>query len=561
LAISSGLWKLLSGVHSQNFFKEEELGMRISKVLAVFVALFLAVFMASSAMAFNVTNRSAEMDDFSPCDRAGTIRMNWTQSDLTQINTWLVTHDYALIRIALNGTDLPTNPTLPKLCKDIHGTATYTGLVSGNPIPNSGQLVLLDELNVEISDITGSAAGPDGVIYVHGNAGDQFISVYIVSTAGVVIGATEDLTSWFKIGLFDELVGAVTGAEKTSICAQVLSFSGVSKLTISNEAFPNTLTFSGDNEIGHFLTQLVTLRNCVKAEKDVSDTTEIALCPLGGTEQSPACPNYVKCFVAEGDFNPNETIKLTLRLNGAANGATTQSGVYFLSVLLYDEAGVAINTVPFGAITAGWKYFKSNGTSTAAMPCAAWEAQIAVAYIDRDSVINAGNELRFVVNYTVNPDQAAANTDVRIWATGETQPCGTVFDGVITAARLTACGSGISNTILFPYFTAIESGAWWNGIVIVNLGTTVGTATVKVYEKDGDVFTSQPITLGPTDRLLARTLNDPFFVWSGSGTFGDTDCYVKVTTDFNVDGFAMMGNNSPGNDDSMGYLPRLDIRN
>ena len=111
--------------------------MRISKVLAVFVALFLAVFMASSAMAFNVTNRSAEMDDFSPCDRAGTIKMNFTQADLDQLNAYLVTgtgtNTFALIRIALNGTDLPTNPTLPKLCKDITGTAVVAG------VPNSGR--------------------------------------------------------------------------------------------------------------------------------------------------------------------------------------------------------------------------------------------------------------------------------------------------------------------------------------------------------------------------------------------------------------------------------------
>ena len=546
--------KVLSGVHLQNFFEEEELGMRITKVLAVFVALFLAVFMATGAMAFNVTNRSAEMDDFSPCDRAGTIRMNWTQSDLTQINTWLLTHDFALIRIALNGTDLPTNPTLPKLCKDIHGTATYSGPISG-PIPNSGQLVLLDEAGVEISNI---GAVADGTIFVHGNAGDQFISVYIVNTTGVTIGVSEDTTSWFKIGLFDELVGPVTGAEKTSICAQVLSFSGISKLTISNEAFPNTLTFSGDNEIGHFLTQLVTLRNCVKAEGLSNDTTSIALCPLGGTEQLPACPNYVKCFVAEGDFRPGETIILTVRLNGATNGATTQAGVYFADmaapITLQNEAGGFITP------TVDWAFFKADGTTAAVPGCSPFEAQIATATISSDSITNSGNELRFVVNYTVDPSQAVANTDVRIWATGETLPCGTIFDGFVTAARLTACGSGISNTILFPYFTAIETGAWWNGIAIVNLGSTVGAATITVYEKDGDVFASQAITLGPTDRLIAKTLDDPFFTWtkvSGAGTFGDSDCYVKVTTDFNVDGFAMMGNNTPGNSDSMGYLPRL----
>lgn len=545
--------------------------MRISKVLAVFVALFLAVFMASSALAFTVTNRSAEMDDFSPCDRAGTIKMNFTQADKDQINAYLSilaggtnaavgAPDYALIRIALNGTDLPTNPTLPKLCKDIHGSATAydaaTGLVALN-VPNNGSLVALDELNIEMSDIVGSVTDgvPDARVFIYGNAGEQFISVYITNVTNVVIGPNPESSSWFKIGLYEELAGA----DKTSICAQVLSFSGVSKLTISNEAFPNTLTFSGDNEIGHFLTQSVSLRNCVKAEKAglSTETTEIALCPLAVTDQTSECPNYYKCFVAEGDFNPNESIKITVRTNGAANGDDTQNGVFFKSILLYGENGAAITP------TTAWAYFKADGTSTAVLPCAEWEAEVAIATVNSNDIVNAGNELKFLIQYTVNPDLAVANTDVRFWATGEVLPCGTVFSGMVTGARLTACGSGISNTILFPYFTAIETGAWWNGIAIVNLGSTVGTATITVYEKDGDVFASQAITLGPTDRLLSKTLDDPFFTWtqeSGAGTFGDSDCYVKVTTDFNVDGFGMMGNNSPGNDDSMGYLPRLDVR-
>ena len=408
-------------------------------------------------------------------------------------------------------------------------------------------MVALDEVGIEISDLT-AAGTADATIYVYGKAGDQFISVYITDVTNVTVDSALPENSWFKIGLYDELANA----DKTSICAQVLSFSGVSKLTISNEAFPNTLTFSGDNEIGHFLTQLVTLRNCLKDEGGSASTLEIALCPLGGTEQSPACPNYVKCFVAEGDFNPNESITLTLRTNGAADGADTQNGVFFRSIALFNEAGTPV--------TATWSYFRASGSAVTAMPCDAWEAEKAVATIDSDEIIAGGNELRFVINYAVNPDLASANTDVRFWADGQVLPCGTIFSGVVTAARLTACGSGISNEILFPYFTAIETGAWWNGIVVVNLGSTSGTAVVKVYEKDGDVFASQAITLTPTDRMLVKLLDDPFFTWtqeSGAGTLGDSDCYIKVTTDFATDGFGMMGSNAPGNDDSMGYLPRL----
>ncbi len=110
--------------------------MKNSKLSVIFVAMLLCVFMASTAMAFNVTNRSAEMDDFSPCDRAGSIQMVFQQSDWSNIDAYLATHDYALIRIAMGGTNLPASPTLPTLCKDIVGTVDGAGLgAMGGDLP------------------------------------------------------------------------------------------------------------------------------------------------------------------------------------------------------------------------------------------------------------------------------------------------------------------------------------------------------------------------------------------------------------------------------------------
>jgi hypothetical protein len=85
----------------------EKRPMKFGKWAAVWVVMLLCVFMASAAMAVNVTNRSAEMDDFSACDRAGTIEYRFTQADWLILAAHLATNDFARIRVALNGLSLP----------------------------------------------------------------------------------------------------------------------------------------------------------------------------------------------------------------------------------------------------------------------------------------------------------------------------------------------------------------------------------------------------------------------------------------------------------------------
>ncbi len=219
--------------------------MRASKFAVVFVVMLLCAVTASRAIAINVTNRSGEMDAFSACDTAGTIEMALTQADWNIIDAENSAGKYVRIRIALNGRGLAPSARVPLLCRDIHGTVDGTALVPiAIPYIND---ILLDEIDVEVSDIDSDAV-PDIEGYVHGDSGDQYLEVFIVALDP---GADTDFVSrppWFKIGLYKELAGE----DITAICAQVLDFSGVSTLTISNDAIPYTITFSGDNEIGHF---------------------------------------------------------------------------------------------------------------------------------------------------------------------------------------------------------------------------------------------------------------------------------------------------------------------
>jgi hypothetical protein len=102
-----------------------------------------------------------------------------------------------------------------------------------------------------------------------------------------------------------------------------------------------------------------------------------------------------------------------------------------------------------------------------------------------------------------------------------------------------------SGKLVFPYFGKSD-GAWWNGMAVSNLGSTDGTASVTLYENDGDSFT------GTVDVDAYSTAIVYLSELSGTGTIGDAQGFVVVNTDFNASGFAMMAKESNGV--SMGYL-------
>jgi len=233
--------------------------MKTFKLAAVIAAFLICVFAASTGMAIQVSCRSAEMHAFSVCERAGTIEMKFTAADWNTMANYLdpggIAAEYVRIRIALNGVNLLPNPSVPILCNPIHGVVDSAGLgAQGGALPVTN-LVEIDQIDVEISDNeSGGATGtPDLTMYVHGNSADQYIQVFITALEGAV--GDYDFGNnppWFKIGLYYEL-DLEGGQDYTAICTDVHSFSGISRLTISNDSLPNTLTFSGDNEIGHFV--------------------------------------------------------------------------------------------------------------------------------------------------------------------------------------------------------------------------------------------------------------------------------------------------------------------
>ena len=350
---------------------------------------------------------------------------------------------------------------------------------------------------------------------------------------------------WIKIGLYDELIAA--SDTDTAICADVHEFSGLSLLTVSIDNTPQSLTTTtSDNQIGHFLVEDITLRDCDKTEDNYCpSTTSIELCPIDDSLQS-ACPVYNYCFVADGDFPADGSINITIRTNGSIDGANDQEGVYFSNISLYDEDGSVI-------MPSDLDYYLADGETEAATGCV-WEAENVQFSVDASHIMAAssgvGNELRFCISYTVNPDEAAAGTDVRFWVEASEVPCGSLFSGVMTAASLVECGT-IPSCMYFPY--VLTQTSWATGIVITNLNPNISAdnmeAILTLTDSTGAVFSYTKTDFTSTvwsfalDSVLAE------YGW----TPAPGNAWLHVQTNFTVDGYSFVTDGSFG----AGTLPRV----
>jgi hypothetical protein len=110
--------------------------------------------------------------------------------------------------------------------------------------------------------------------------------------------------------------------------------------------------------------------------------------------------------------------------------------------------------------------------------------------------------------------------------------------------------------LIFPYFTAADSG-WWSGIAITNVSSADGAVMLTLYEQDGNVFqTSEAITVPANSMVVynqAMLYGLSWDVVKGSlATAGKSRFYVEATADVSIMGFGMMAKTSTG--ESMGYL-------
>ena len=123
----------------------------------------------------------------------------------------------------------------------------------------------------------------------------------------------------------------------------------------------------------------------------------------------------------------------------------------------------------------------------------------------------------------------------------------TLCDCTIDVA-LVCCSKTTATTLVFPYFTSLTAGYWWNGIAISNPTGAAGTCTLTAQQMNGKVGTA----------TVAVPANSMFVSWLETMTFAGTGlgasaCYITASCNYGgAFGFAMMATDDH---DSMGYLP------
>jgi len=158
------------------------------------------------------------------------------------------------------------------------------------------------------------------------------------------------------------------------------------------------------------------------------------------------------------------------------------------------------------------------------------------------------------MNY--DPTKVEAGDVVGVKVTLLQAPCGVLLTENFEIGTFDCPAAGSSQSLTFPYFTNMSGDSYWDGIVITNLGSTAGTATITVYEADGDTGT-MTAAVGANSQyvnLLSAMVASMTVGGSGDGVLGNATVYITVTTDFSADGFAMIAKAATG--ESMGYLPR-----
>jgi len=359
---------------------------------------------------------------------------------------------------------------------------------------------------------------------------------------------------------------------------------------------------------GTFVARTFERVNCAKAV--------VGTIPMGSAQQTDClfdyethygyCPDHLGdhrvMFRNTNSYFPDNytyTVTLSILVNGQA--AAIDNGVYFtdshidVNGVAFTDTGIGFTTrnnmndictdpddiangapnVPdemYPAVIAdglGWaagNCVDSNRTRVIRMTYPAGSLQIAAdhnyLWIDIPTIAYQTEG----VNAVTSGDRVT----VRVEVTGNNvtqDPCGgrsfSFNEDISVGTFVSDCGQNFS--VVFPYLTDV--GDWWSGLAITNMGNIAGSADIYVYEADGDTAQLQNVamaahtikawTLGSgANQLYGQAGLTTNFV-SGDAVLGDVRSYIVVCSDFNIDGFCLLGNQEYGY--AQGYLPRTTL--
>jgi hypothetical protein len=341
------------------------------------------------------------------------------------------------------------------------------------------------------------------------------------------------------------------------------------------------LIYSGDYRIAHIMSavtyNLLACKGAVAGHIQLGSAGQTSqTCSAFSFENNGTDGNYCSDHTASKliiqSSQPYELTNYTVTLEILVNGNPGEHGVYFSSDLpaFSHYATSALACSGQGTtVTPSATYLRGDGTTTATPLAAISGACSAVLATNKAVKLTtvagslgfiSGDMFLFVdlPRFNYNLSEVNVGDAVSIRVTLGKSTCGVVFPApLVIPIGVFGCGGSLS-TLMFPYYTSLTHDIYWNGIAIENRNppTTpviMGNIAFTAHEKDGDVCTATA-TVAPGQMFVSLLENMTWTKASGVSC-GGTQLWIKADCDFDMEGFAMMGQ-AINAGDSMGYLPR-----
>jgi len=581
--------------------------MKLNRTFVVLMAIACVFALAGTAFAANrveVKVTSEPLPEGTTCSKGGGFSLEF------DTNTQITVGDIITIDL-----DYITSTNNAKLCKDIDLEISLGGNAQGwtaaaiNANGSDGPIYYIDDgadndLNAGGNSVyfrvTGTAGTQRITISVMGNAGDaitvgdeeadrlvlQFLNQNINGTHFVNDGIYIDDNNPADGSITDDKDGVYTTVAEilhNTLCLNVSQFANAT-VNGSFDSQADKYTFIPSNpQIAHIAqpqqANQFRLQQCAKS------TTGTIM--MGGVQQAACLFDYERhtgyCTDHVGDHRViiesmyqvwDAAYDYTATLEILVNGVSGDNGVYFTAENIGIISAADVDTHCNDADDTADAAFPAScqaGTNCAAVgTCSEVNHTRITSASTGANVIAANNRFIWIdipqmaYNTATTGTMVEAGDVVTVRVTlGASNPgaaiCGTSQFTVgpydIVVGTFGACGQNFA--LVYPYFVEANLTNWWSGLAIVNMATTNGNATVHIYEDDGDEAT---VTVPVTANQMYVNLTSGLFAEAGltttpaGATIGDSRAYMVVCADFNIDGFAMIGNMETG--EGQGYLPR-----
>jgi hypothetical protein len=569
--------------------------MRNKKVYLVITAIFSMFLLVGTAFAGGTVELSVNdepIQRYGTSEKAGSQTLKFLEGTVLNVGDQ-ITMDLDIDVTNANAVDMEVSP----------------GGDAANVVANRWDIATIPLSGAGISPVQASAGGViaqtgDGIYFrIRHIAGGVTVTIDIMGTAGdsiEVLDATAN-QDYLELIFYGQRTNAVfdtdgiwvandadglyddaAGVQDNTLCINV-SQTEAGFVKGHYDSAGDVYVFSGagpDPTIAHMVPPTTVIFDPCKDREpghiDIGDRVTQGSENCGAFDNEDAYPGNRFC----ADHEANDIVlqaapsfaigNYTLSFEILVNGQSGDNGVYWTNVAptsdgwtLKDDACAGPNDDALPAPT----YLLANGSAAAAVDLDPNVNECDVDPSARAVVMNIGTTnmnltagddyLGFdLPSFNYDLDDITEGDVVSVLITINKVPCGILFTGTWEIGTFGCTAPGVSNTILFPYFTNMLGDTYWDGIAIVNIGSTDGTATLTVYEADGDVAT-MTVNVAANSmyvNLLSAMVSGMTLTTSVDGTLGNARNYIRVTTDFNVDGFAMMARSDTG--ESMGYLPR-----